>query len=45
MFSNKFPSIPSTVHLSLPEIPGYVFNSITPPYTVIIEVWLAKFSF
>ena len=45
MFCNKFPFIPSTLHLSLAKSLGKVLNFIIPPYPDIIKVWLAKISF
>ena len=45
MFCNKFPSIPSKLHLSLPKILGKVLNFIIPPYPDIIKVALPKFRF
>ena len=44
-FCNKFLSIPSKLHLSLPKVLGKALNFIIPPCPVIIEVWLAKISF
>ena len=45
MFCNKFPSVPSMLHLSPAKILGKVVNFILSSYPEIIKVWLAKISF
>ena len=45
MFRNKFPSVPSLLHLSPTKILGKVLYFILPPYPEIIKVRLAKFRF
>ena len=45
MFCNKFPSVPSLLHLSPTKILGKVLYFILPPYPEIIKVRLAKISF
>ena len=45
MFRNKFPSIPSMLHLSPTKILGKVLNFILNPFPEIIKVWLAKIRF
>ena len=38
MFCDKFPSVPSMLHLSPAKILGKVVNVILPPYPEIIKV-------